>query len=122
MLTTPLPVNNTTESTPLADAESRSLLQTIEENCNSQGNFNHLVNEIGPYPFAPPPGLINSSMVCEKSISELLNSTAALTPHSNKSFEEMFLDKVKPPATMDQPKRHNIDNRTWVINFCRSLS
>ena len=47
---------NTIESTPLADAESISLLQTVEENC--KGNFDRLVNEIGSYPFAPPSGFI----------------------------------------------------------------
>ena len=60
-LITPLPVNNTiniTESTPLADVESRPLPRAVEENCNSKGNSDHLVNEIGPYPFAPPPGFI----------------------------------------------------------------
>ena len=60
-LTTPLLVNNTittTESTPLADAESRPLPQAAEENCNSKVNFDHLVNEIGSYPFAPPSGFI----------------------------------------------------------------
>ena len=119
VLTTPFPVNNTIESTPLADAESRSLPQAIEENCNSKGNFNHLVNEIGPYPFAPPAGFIwkpkwelsTADVIFGVQPSELLNSTAAMTAHSNKSFEELFLDKVKLPATKDQPKRHNLDNR-----------
>ena len=91
MLTTPLPVNNTTESTPPADAEWRSLPQTIEKNCSSKGNFNHLVNEVGPYPFAPPPGFIWKPKwelspvhgICGAQQSELLNSTAAMTPHSN---------------------------------------
>ena len=96
-------------TTPLADAESRPLPQAVE-NCNSKGNFNHLVNKIGPYPFAPPPDFIwkpkwelspvdGSSGVQP---SKLLNSTAVMmTPHSNKSFEELFLNKVKPPATKD---------------------
>ena len=49
-LTTPLPVNSimkTIESTPLADVESISLSQTVEENCNSKGNFDNLVNQTG---------------------------------------------------------------------------
>ena len=129
VLTMPLPVNNTLESTPLADAELRSIPQTIEQNCSSRGNFDHLVYEIGPYPFAPPPGFIwkpkwelcPADGISGAQPSELLNSTAATTPHSNKSFEELFLDKVKPPATKDRPKRRNIDNRAQVINFCRSL-
>ena len=125
-LTTPLPVNNkinTTESTPLADAESRPLPQAVKENCNSKGNFNHLVDKIGPYPFAPPPGWELSPVdgISGTQPSELLNSAAMITPHSNKSFEELFLDKVKPPAAKDQPKRHNLDNRAQVITFCRSL-
>ena len=129
VLTTPLHVNKTIESTPLADAESRSLPQTIEEDCNSKGNFDHLVNEIGPYPFAPPPGftwkpkweLSPVDGISGAQPSELLNSTAVMVPHSNKSFEELFLDKVKPPATKDRPKRRNLDNRAQVINFCSSL-
>ena len=131
-LTTPLPVNNkinTTESTPLADAESRPLPQAVKENCNSQGNFDHLVDKIGPYPFAPPPGFIWKPKwelspvdgISGMQPSELLNSAAVITPHSNKSFEELFLDKVKLPATKDRPKRRNLDNRAQVITFCRSL-
>ena len=111
-LTTPLPVHNkinTTESTPLADTESRPLPQAVEENCKSKGKFNHLVNEIGPYPFAPPPGFIWKLKwelcpvdgISGMQPSELLTSTAVMTPHSNKSFEELFFYKVKPPATKD---------------------
>ena len=129
VITTPLLVNNTVESTPLTDAESRSTIQIIEQNCNSKGNLDHLVNEIGPYPFAPPPGFIwkpkwelsPADGISGAQPSELLNLTAATTPHSNKSFEELFLDKVKPPASKDRPKRCNIDDRAQVINFCRSL-
>ena len=106
-----------------------SLLQTVEENCNSKGNFDHLANEIGPYPFAPPPGFIWKPKwelspfdgISGAQPSELLNSTAAMTPHSNKSFEELFFNKVKPPAIKVQPKRCNLINRAWVITFCRSL-
>ena len=129
VITTPLLVNNTVESTPLTDAESRSTIQIIEQNCNSKGNLDHLVNEIGPYPFAPPPGFIwkpkwelsPADGISGAQTSELLNSTATAIPHSNKSFEELFLDKVKPPATKDRPKTRNIDNRAQVINFRRSL-
>ena len=129
VITTPLLVNNTVESTPLTAAESRSILRIIEQNCNSKGNLDHLVNEIGPYPFAPPPGFIwkpkwalsPADGISGAQPSELLNSTATAIPHSNNSFEELFLDKVKPPATKDRPKRCNIDNRAQAINFRRSL-
>ena len=118
-LTTPLPVNNTintTESTLLGNAESRSLPQTVEESYNSKGTFNHLINEISPYPFAPPTGFIWQlkwelspiDRTCGVQPSELLNSTPMITPYSNKSFEELFLNKVKPPATKDQLKRCNL--------------
>ena len=118
-LTIPLPVNNTintTESTPLGNAESRSLPQTVEESYNSSRNFNHLINEISPYLFAPPPGFIWQlkwelspiDRICGAQPSELLNSTPMITPYSNKSFEELFLNKVKLPATKDQLKRCNL--------------
>ena len=135
ILTTLPPVNNTIntiESTSLADVESRSLPQTVEENCNNKGNFNHLVNEIASYPFAPPLGgfiwkpkweLSSVLGISGVQPSELLNSTAILTPHSNESFNKSFVELFlfKPPATKEQPKRHKLNNGPQVITFCRSL-
>ena len=88
-------------TTPLADAESRPLPQAVE-NCNSKRNFNHLVNKIGPdFIWKPKWELFPVDGSSGVQPSKLLNSTAVMTPHSNKSFEELFLNKVKPPATKD---------------------
>ena len=44
-----------------------------------------------------------------------LNTTLTMTPNKNKSFKDLFLDKVKPTVTKDKPKRYKLDTRANVM-------
>ena len=112
VITTPLLVNNTVESTPLTDAESRSTIQIIEQNCNSKGNLDHLVNEIGPYPFAPPPGFIwkpkwelsPADGISGAQTSELLNSKPQRYHIAIRVLKSCFSIKLSRQQPRTDPK------------------
>ena len=72
---------------------------------NTSNPFNDsttLIRLLGPHPYASPPAFHWVSNGWKL-------GAATSTPVSNKTFEDLFLDKVKGPVNKTKPKRQKLD-------------
>ena len=98
-------------STPL------NILQNVKEAKTLR--HNHLQDIIGPYPFSAPPGFQWKPKweLCPV-VSSAINTNSIPTSTSavSKSFEELFLDKVKTFKTKTKKRTTNV-SRAQVMNL-----
>ena len=76
--------------------------------------FEHLIPEIGPYPCVAPEGF-QWRPKWELFPVDVASSSTDATSSANKSFEELFLDRVKPnPTKKDKGKSKRVSSRAQV--------
>ena len=97
-------------STPFT-VSSSCIPTPLMRNCRT---FKHLIPEIGPYLCVAPKGF-QWRPKWELFPVDVASSSTAATSLANKSFEELFLDKVKPnPTKKDKGKSERVSSRAQV--------